>query len=165
MERLTYRNEYGQARFRGNGSPVENVQRIPSLIDRLAAYEDTGLEPEEVETVKTSLMGKSVAEIKEINGVPVERIIELAEAQKEGRLVVLPCKVGDTVYRLWPCGKHGRSISEMVVKHIDIDYLPEIEFSCRKETGTGNYWFFKVPDIGKTVFVTRDEAEAALKEK
>ena len=50
------------------------------LRQRLAAYEDTGLTPEGVEAIKTSLMGESLAEIKEIQGVPVERMIEWARA-------------------------------------------------------------------------------------
>ena len=68
------------------------------LRQRLAAYEDTGLTPEGMEAVKTSLMGKSLAEIKEINGLPVERMIELAEAEHDGRLVVQPCAPGAEVW-------------------------------------------------------------------
>lgn len=63
--------------------------------EKLARYEDTGLEPEEVEACKVALMGKSLAQIKEIEGISVERMKELAKAEKEGRLLVLPC--GDDV--------------------------------------------------------------------
>lgn len=63
----------------------------------LLAYKNTGLTPESVEALKLSMMGKTIAEIKEFNGLPVDRLRELAEADKDGRLVVLPCKVGDTV--------------------------------------------------------------------
>lgn len=73
-------------------------QIIRQLYSALAAYEGTGLEPESVEALKLSMMGKTIAEIKEFNGLPVDRLRELAEADKDGRLVVLPCKVGDTVY-------------------------------------------------------------------
>lgn len=58
--------------------------------ERLAAYEDTGLEPEEVTQVKLAIMGKSLAEIKGFEGVSIDRMIELAQAEKDGRLVVLP---------------------------------------------------------------------------
>ena len=61
-----------------------------SLIKRLAAYEDTGLTPEEVTAVKLALMGKTLAEITEFEGVPLDRLRELAEADKAGRCVVLP---------------------------------------------------------------------------
>lgn len=90
------------------------------------------------------------------------RLKAYEDAEEQGRLIVLPCKVGDKVYRLWPCGKNGKSVSELIVNHIDIDFLPEIEFACRKEKTTGNYWFFKATDIGKSYFLTREEAEKAL---
>lgn len=92
----------------------------------------------------------------------VKRLGEFEDAEEQGRLIVLPCKVGDKVYRLWSCGKNGKSISEMVINHVDIDFYPEIEFACRKEKRTGNYWFFKAPDIGRTYFLSREEAEKAL---
>ena len=62
------------------------------IVERLAAYEDTGLTPEEVTAAKVALMGKTLAEITEFEGVPLARLRELAEADKDGRLVVLPCK-------------------------------------------------------------------------
>ena len=81
----------------------------------------------------------------------------------KSRFVELPCKVGDTVYRLWSAGKYGKSIAEFEVKHIDIDYLPEIEIAMLKtKKNGGTYWFAKQKDIGETVFFTREEAEAAL---
>lgn len=70
MDRLTYRQENGKAAFR-SGTPVENVQRYPAMLDRLAAYEDTGLEPEEITEY--------------LNATD-----EYVEASEEGRLIVLP---------------------------------------------------------------------------
>lgn len=92
-----------------------------------------------------------------------KKLATYEDAEEQGLLVRLPCKVGDKVYLLWSCGKHGKSVSEMVVKHIDIDLMPDIKFACRKEKGTGSYWFFEPKDISKTVFLTREEAKAALK--
>lgn len=96
-------------------------------------------------------------------GEAIDKLAAYEEAEEQGLLVRMPCKVGDMVYLLWSCGKHGKSVSEMVVKHIDIDLMLDIEFACRKEKGTGRYWFFKPKDIGKTVFLTREEAETVLK--
>ena len=62
---------------------------IAKAFDRLAAYEETGLVPEAVEHLKLASMGKAIAEIKEFEGVPVDRLRELAQAKKKGRLVVL----------------------------------------------------------------------------
>lgn len=52
------------------------------LKDRLAAYEDTGLSPEAVEQLKLVSMGKTIAEITEFEGIPIERLRELAKADK-----------------------------------------------------------------------------------
>ena len=65
------------------------------LYGRLKAYEDTGLYPESVEALKLSMMGKAISEITEFEGLPIARLRELAEADKDGRCVVLPCKVGE----------------------------------------------------------------------
>lgn len=89
---------------------------------------------------------------------------EYARAEEQGKLLKLPCAVGDKVYKIWSCGKNGKTIAEFIVSHIDIDYLPDIEFSYRKENGHGNYYFSKIEDIGKTVFLTKSAAERALKE-
>lgn len=98
-----------------------------------------------------------------LSGDAADKLAAYEDAEELGLLVRLPCNVGDKVYLLWPCGKHGKSVSEMVVTHIDIDLMPDIEFACHKEKGTGSYWFFKPKDINKTVFLSRAEAEAALK--
>ena len=58
----------------------------------LRQYLDTGLQPESVEALKLSMMGKAISEITEFNGLPIDRLRELAEADKDGRVVVLPCK-------------------------------------------------------------------------
>lgn len=68
------------------------------LYGRLKAYEDTGLYPESVEALKLSMMGKAISEITEFEGLPIDRLRELAEADKDGRALILPCKVGDTVW-------------------------------------------------------------------
>ena len=60
--------------------------------DRLAAYEDTGLEPEEI--ISAVDMEKVACALHELNAYkelgPIDRLHELAEADREGRCVVLP---------------------------------------------------------------------------
>lgn len=69
------------------------------LYGRLKAYEDTGFEPEEV-TALGKLFDYALKESKTLTEqlALLEHIRELAEADKDGRVVVLPCKVGDTVW-------------------------------------------------------------------
>ena len=68
------------------------------LYGRLKAYEDTGLEPEAVETVKLALAAKHLVDLETLNNTTISRLVELAEADKDGCVVILPCKVGDTVW-------------------------------------------------------------------
>ena len=86
--------------------------------ERLAAYEDTGLEPEEVTQIKLAIMGKSLAEIKEFEGVSINRMIELTQAEKDGRLVVLPdAKYTDAdgekalQKAMWTCGNTNNPVT------------------------------------------------------
>ena len=92
--------------------------------------------------------------VKSIEGiVPFDRLLELACADKAGRLVVLPCKVGDDVWFVRKFGK-GQCIKRAEVSCINIDFRGEVFVSARRISG--GY-------IGKTVFLTREEAEATLK--
>lgn len=131
------------------------------LKDRLAAYEDTGLTPESVEALKLSIMGKAITEITEFNGVPIARLRELAEADKDGRVEVLPCKVGDRLYEV--TGR--KTISVYKVRAIRVELFG---LFIEWEIVEGFVWQslsgINAGEIGKTVFLTRDEAENALKE-
>ena len=60
------------------------------LYGRLKAYEDTGLEPGAVETVKLALAAKHMVDLETLNNTPISRLVEFAEADKDGRVVVLP---------------------------------------------------------------------------
>lgn len=110
------------------------------LYGRLKAYEDTGLEPEAVETVKLALCAKHMVDLETLNNTPISRLVEIAEADKDGRVVVLPCKVGDTVYIL------------------------RRAFDGADVVGETELWWDDIPQLGKTVFLTREEAENALQE-
>ena len=119
------------------------------------AYEATGLTPERVEKLKLSMMGKAIAEIKEFNGLPVDRLRELAEADKDGRLVVLPCKVGDVVFGI----HNGQTILPMVAKWIETNtdgWCIAVQYAPMAPR------FYRFSDFGKTVFLTYEKAKAAL---
>lgn len=85
-----------------------------------------------------------------------EHVLELLNAEEQGLLLRLPCKVGDTVYAL----------DEVM----EVDVVHEINFG-RTSNGDLRLLFlcemgvsFYDNDVGKTVFLSREEAEAALKE-
>ena len=84
---------------------------------------------------------------------------ELAEADRAGRLVVLPCKVGDTVYEV----TSRKTISEYRVKAIRVElFCTFIEWDIAAGFVDKSILGVPVNEIGKTVFLTREKAEKAL---
>ena len=124
------------------------------LMDRedLRAYKATGLTPEEVERSKLEIEAGCVKAIARTYGIDINRLRKLAEADRDGRLVVLPCKVGDKLYRVF----YGEIFEHRVgtMKYFAIQGKWDIE----------TYPFCPCVEssIGKTIFLTREEAEKAL---
>ena len=58
----------------------------------LREYLDTGLEPEEIERSKLEIEAGCVKAIARTYGIDINRLRKLAEADRDGRVVVLPCK-------------------------------------------------------------------------
>lgn len=87
----------------------------------------------------------------------LDRLKELVQANREGKCVVLPCRVGDKVYCIQSYFNDAKMRSEKKVKCRVVDFmqsLPDL-FECEG-------MIYKFSDIGKIVFLTREEAEAAL---
>ncbi len=95
MERMTSRNE-DCVLANGHALSCATAGEIVQMAERLAAYEDTGLEPEEV-TALGKIFDYALKESKTLTEqlALLNHIRELAEADKDGRVVVLPCKVGE----------------------------------------------------------------------
>lgn len=167
MERLTRRSADGRACFK----PHLYGQMNKDVCDRLAAYEDTGLEPEDLkrafnEDDVLKLAGQAL-------GITPERLRELAQADREGRCVVLPCKVGQKVkvdvrtwgniwnYRTVDYGKFllGEIVAITKTKKQTLVKI-RVEHNLSWKRPTRRY---PASAIGKTVFLIRKEAEAALR--
>lgn len=145
MERLT---------FEGNFCDIAQCRNVPGGIfcedgacyqkkvwERLKQFEDTVRAPE--------LFFKMYGELPLLESAlknygSHDRMKELAKADKDGRVVVLPCKVGDTVWRI------KRTFETYPDKS-----KPYIEPDA--------FLLQDVFNIGKTVFLTREEAEKAMK--
>ena len=129
---------------------------VPKIYMRLAHYEDTRLTPEEIKAPFTEDTMINLAA--QALGVEASRLRELAEADKDGRVVVLPCKVGQRVFALLDTDKH---ISECEVKRIAM--CNEIGFIGLEPIGArGREYGVALNGFGKTVFLTREAAEKAL---
>lgn len=139
----------------GGGCKINDCPFETAVCDRLAAYEDTGLSPE-----KVSWMKEVVEAAFDNDTSRIERAHNLHVADKEGRVVVLPCKVGHRVFALLDTDKH---ISECEVKQIGLGN--EIGFVGLEPIGArGREYGVALNGFGKTVFLTREETEKALAE-
>jgi hypothetical protein len=161
IKRLTERDEYGNADIIGVDSAelqlnleFDELNKVTDALNRLAAYEDSQMTPEEVVEIKKHL--NMWIEICKENNVSIVQFKKWAEAEQEGRLVVLPCKAGDSIYPI--------NIDRELNK-------PPLRVTGFRFSGFDNEgWIeigllkYKVSEIGKTVFLTREEAEKALQE-
>ena len=137
MERLT---------FEGNFCDIAQCRELPCKYDgnctqkevweRLKAYEDSGLSPKACEEAR------EIEEALSSYDYSISRMVELMKADVEGHVVVLPCNVGDTVYRL--------QYIEQTPGRFTVGVVP-IKFAL--------IW---LEEFGKTVFLSREEAEKAL---
>ena len=134
------------------------------LRGRLMQYEDTRLTPERcAEFARADAEGRYIV-MRDAEQEGVARLRELAEADKDGRLVVLPCKVGDTVWvtrNPWTNKLLKNPLDAYVngMKMYSHGLYVNLLFDTRKINGTRDY---EINHIGKTVFLTREEAEKAL---
>ena len=159
MERLT---------FEGNFCDIAQCKEIPcpyngecsqrKVWERLKAYEDTHMMPSDVTSMRMDMA--IIAAL--FNGVDVDRMKELAEADKDERVVVLPCKVGDRLYEV--TGR--KTISVYKVKAIRVElFCLFIEWDIVEGFVWQSLSDINAGEIGKTVFLTREEAEKALEAK
>ena len=125
MKRLTWRAN-GEARIMLNG-----IEICGTIADRLAAIED--------------ILGDEY---------DLGKLMELVQAKRKGRCIVLPCKKGDTVWR----------IVHDAAPHITKDRCTDIKYENR------DIWVHLIGDrvmggwnFGKLLFLTREDAEAALR--
>lgn len=175
MERLTKRIAGGQAVFRecsGTCGTCDGTTCpcIGPMVDRLAEYEDTGTDPGDI--LSAADMAKVACALHELNAYKnlgtLEHLRSLIDAEKSGRIIVLPCKVGDTVYRVIRTKDGGGHIAPAVVSGIHMAdtvrgyrYKKDTEYIVLRVDG---YYcdHVDVKKFGKTVFLTQEEARAAL---
>lgn len=144
MERLTY-FDGGKWRLK-----IGDTEYSGEAVDRLAAYEGTGLEPEEI--LSAVDMAKIACALHELNAYKelgsIDCLRKLAQADREGRCVVLPAKPDQTIYQ-WRIGDDCPSVSRLDGVQINADGEITYPIWCGHLTPG---------DFGETVFLTREEA-------
>ena len=123
------------------------------LRGRLMQYEDTGLEPAMCANYKT-FEDEAISK-----GVTFKRIVELMEADRAGRLVVLPVRpvltqsIGSMLYII----EDGEIVEDSLCEAlVGMGSNGEINIFY---TTLSDQISFEQADIGKTVFLTREDAE------
>ena len=140
--------------------PVFIIQR---LCNRLAAYEDTGLEPEEIKEIM-ELCTDEVAKLartlhRAIESGEADHLRDLLKAENEGRLVVLPSK---TVWELTMDAGPDCDMKcpvDIFDEALGCDFCSRAKQFAYERPCTQE----RLKGLGKTVFLTREEAEAAQK--
>ena len=134
MKRLTQKDESG---WYLTGDGIYSDWSVPEKfrgedIDHLAAIED--------------ILGDEY---------DLDKLMELVQAKREGRCVVLPCKVEDDVY----INILGRTLPFTVISISQMSSTP----TFKAQHGIRLVYIFKADDVGETVFMTHAEAQAALR--
>jgi hypothetical protein len=111
-----------------------------TMYERLRDYEDTGLEPEEIKKANSVMVSAFNLAVNSGTEMLIGRLKEIIRAEAEGRLLVLP----ETVYQ-----HDAERIYESSIRRV----IYETDTGCA----------FDERAIGQTVFLTREEAEAALR--
>lgn len=98
--------------------------------------------------------------------ITIEKLADYEDLEEQGKLLKLPCAVGDMVYT-------NHSVQGWYFKRKDLPYKAKVVYIgisnginnyINVDFGNGHMLQFKCSDIGKTVFLTRTEAEQALAE-
>ena len=157
MERLTFEGNFCEiAQCACMKCPYDTDCSQKQVWERLKAYEDTGLTPERcAEFARADAEGRFIV-MRDAEQDGVARLRELAVADKDGRVIVLPCKVGEPAY--WV---HNGVITDCRINRIQANRKGV--YLCLKSIKA--HGAFRVDTcLGKTVFLTREEAEKALAE-
>ena len=132
---------------------AEAINELCAWTDELKAYRETRLTPEEVTALQAS------------NQELKKEALPILQAKVQGRLVILPCGLGETVYANF-------AIRGDYLREKDKPYPCEVVFiGLSKEPflhiqfKNGRVFQVKFCEVGKTIFTTREAAEAALKEQ
>ena len=171
MERLTKRIN-GVVTYIGKENSYDTGQIAAELnaaarreiLERLADYEDTERRPEEVQALNR-LFYYALTESRTLQEqlALIERLRELAEADKDGRLAVLPCKIGGTVYLLLQDAvKYNPETCGWYISEDRVGAIAEGGFYLGDPADD---IYVRNEEIGKEVFLTREEAEKALGKK
>lgn len=167
MERLTKRLPSGAADYNYPASCYFDDDSGPDRIaqsafrqrcvEQLADYEDMKLTPEEID-----MDHEAAEQLRHLcRDCDLDRLEKLAEADRDGRVVVLPCQSGEHVFALLDDQTH---VWECEVEHAVLDGWRKV-FAIRPLGHSKDSYYAPFGAFGQSVFLTREEAEKALEAK
>lgn len=158
------------AREVAEGCPAEDRQcayqhdKLADWLEELKGYRASGLTPEEIDEI----LHKSYGPLH-------KKLGQWIAAEKDGRMMVLPCKVGDLLYEIdlpeygvITCKAlevHAYIGPDMHVQGAPMVSAVNVSVEVIDGHGKGSGYTFEILDFGKTVFLSREEAEASLAER
>ena len=177
MERLTFEGNFCDiSKCAYLMCPYDHNCTQKQVWERLKDYEDAGLSPQ------ACAEAREIEETLSSCDYSISRMVELMKADKDGRLIVRQCKLSDTLYVVGSKQIVECSIADMyLLDNGDIEYLVNFEcakdcagcpfdswaretvsdeYHCGGEYGDGSV---SSKDFGKTVFLSHEEAEKAMK--
>lgn len=135
---------------------------LRSIVDYLVQLNDDNLADEVVNGNDVQWCLSELQDILVAMGdLTGDRLRELAEADKDGRVVVLPCKVGDTVYSIFGAEVIEKTVGRVIINGYTTPRI-WIDLECSFLSSVTERWDL---GIGKDFFLTREEAEKALEAK
>lgn len=124
----------------------------------------------DVKYLETAVMGNRIKEYwehKQVSGY-LRKLKDYEDLEEQGRLIKLPCKVGDTVWQIMVVGVQSKNIKygifKALVTTISVDYQMNFLLSTITEDEERYRNEVTSTAIGETMFFTKSEAEAKLKE-
>lgn len=106
-------------------------------------------------------------ECRGIEGIGMELVKKQVDYLLENGTIILPCKVGDTVYVLThdsPTGIEKSRVKRMSLIELQDGTSIRIIVPCVYDDWGSATWEFYPEDFGKKVFLTKEQAEKALAE-
>ena len=168
MERLTIRKS--DFTFPRRGSDAVSVLQC---VDRLTDIEDILGDEYDLDRLKV-IVNQCMTMREEVSqrfsltaNIPIDRLLELVEADRDGRCVVLPCNPGDFVWVITERGSKcvERWIVHRVYKRDVGGWYFDLKNMMLSQKRPNEFEMCKkaVSSFGKTVFLTREAAETVLK--
>ena len=145
MERLTFKDN-GCVHFERKTVKVTNTQ----LLDKLGEYEDIGTVNEFKKALdNVKILSAMYEKLNDQEVLEYHKLAEYEDLEKQGKLLKLPCKVGDTVYTACSWGIESGVVGSIEIMQ-DRIFINNIHGQMIGEA--------------KNIFLTKEEAETALKE-